>query len=90
MVTNPVSYRKQQPRGMFPLCSMHGKRRFAMHIDPNQIAAARHDAPAWALIGLTAPRDTLREDAARCVAYHLCDALTRPERPPEGQLPLPL
>ncbi|WP_366930004.1 DUF6771 family protein [uncultured Sphingomonas sp.] len=46
--------------------------------------------PAWALIGLTAPREALREDAARCVANHLCEALTRPDRPPEGQLPLPL
>lgn len=61
-----------------------------MHINPDQIAHALHDAPAWTLIGLTAPREGLREDAARCVADHLCDALARPERPPEGQLFLPL
>lgn len=61
-----------------------------MTINPDQIAHALHDAPAWALIGLTAPREGLREDVALCVAHHLCEALARPERPSEGQLPLPL
>ncbi|WP_420854059.1 DUF6771 family protein [Sphingomonas pseudosanguinis] len=61
-----------------------------MTINPDQIAHALHDAPAWALIGLTAPRDTLREDAARAVADHLCNVLTRPEPAPEGQMSLPI
>lgn len=61
-----------------------------MHINADQIAHALSEAPAWALIGLTAPRDTLREDAARAVADHLCYVLTRPEPAPEGQLRLPI
>ncbi|WP_405053172.1 DUF6771 family protein [Sphingomonas sp. SORGH_AS_0870] len=61
-----------------------------MMADPEKIAAALHDAPAWALIGLTAPRGTLREDAARAVADHLCNVLTRPESAPEGQMSLPI
>jgi hypothetical protein len=61
-----------------------------MQINPDTIATAITDAPAWALVGLTAPRDTLREDAAREVAQHLYAALYRPHDVETGQLPLPL
>ena len=61
-----------------------------MLINPDVIATAIHDAPAWALIGLTAPRDTMREDAARELATHLYDRLYTTIDVSEGQLTLPL
>lgn len=61
-----------------------------MTIDLDTLAAALAEAPAWALIGLTAPRDTLRDDAAHEVAHHVIATLSRPPRAPAGQLPLPL
>lgn len=61
-----------------------------MMINPDSIADTIMQAPAWALIGLTAPRDTLREDAAREVARHLYSTLYRPANTDTGQLPLPL
>jgi hypothetical protein len=61
-----------------------------MMINTDTIARAITDAPAWALVGLTAPRDTLREDAAREVAQHLYAALYRPVEVNARQLHLPL
>ena len=61
-----------------------------MLISPDTIATAIHDAPTWALIGLTAPRDTMREDAARELASHLYDRLCTTLDVVEGQLTLPL
>lgn len=61
-----------------------------MIITPDAIAAILSDAPGWALVGLTAPREALREDAAREVASHLYHRLYAPLRVSEGQLALPL
>ena len=36
-----------------------------------EIASMLEDAPAWALLGLTAPSARLRDDARREVAEHL-------------------
>jgi hypothetical protein len=60
-----------------------------MMINPETIATAIHDAPGWAKVGLTAPKETLREDAARELATHLYRSLF-PPIVPEGQLTLPL
>lgn len=61
-----------------------------MTITEDRIADALTNAPAWALIGLTAPRETLRHDAANEVAHHLIAALSRPPAAPAGQMALPL
>jgi hypothetical protein len=61
-----------------------------MMITPDAIAAALHTAPAWAKLGLTAPREALREDAAREVAHCVYEALYQPSDIETGQLPLPL
>ncbi|MES3055861.1 hypothetical protein O6V14_09480 [Sphingomonas faeni] len=44
-------------------------------ITPERIAAIIEDAPAWALIGLTAPREGLRADARLEVAQFVYGAL---------------
>jgi hypothetical protein len=44
-------------------------------ISPERIAAIIEDAPAWALIGLTAPREGLRADARLEVARDVYGAL---------------
>lgn len=59
-------------------------------ITPERIAALIEDAPAWALIGLTAPREGLREDARREVAQHVYSALYQPIDGERAQLALPL
>jgi hypothetical protein len=61
-----------------------------MMINPDSIADTIMQAPAWALIGLTAPRDTLREDAAREVAQHICLTLLQTVAIDTAQLTLPL
>ena len=61
-----------------------------MIINPDSIAAIIADAPGWALVGLTAPRPTTREDAARELASHLYDRLFPVSGATETQLPLPL
>jgi hypothetical protein len=53
---------------MFSLCSNHG----VMRIDDSQalhsIANALLTAPGWARVGITAPKEYLREEAARELA----------------------
>lgn len=62
-----------------------------MIITPGAIAAAMETAPAWAQIGLTAPREGLRDDARLEVARHLYSALYQPSRADmAAQLSLPL
>lgn len=62
-----------------------------MIITPNTIADAISTAPAWAQIGLTAPREALRDDARLEVARHLYSTLYQPSRADmAAQLPLPL
>ncbi len=61
-----------------------------MTIDADTLASALTEAPAWALLALTAPRETLRHDAANEVAHHVITALSRPPRAPAGQMTLPL
>lgn len=58
-------------------------------ITPERIAALIEDAPAWALIGLTAPREGLREDARLEVANHVYSALYQPLNVDSGQISLP-
>jgi len=60
-----------------------------MVINKERIVSALETAPAWALLALTAPRQSLREDAAHEVANHLITALSHPPRGPAGQLTLP-
>jgi hypothetical protein len=54
-------------------------------ITPERIAAIIEDAPAWALIGLTAPREGLRADA-RLEVY---GALYQPVDAEAAQMALP-
>ena len=58
-------------------------------ISPERIAALIEDAPAWALIGLTAPREGLRADARLEVAQFVYSALYQPVHAEAAQLALP-
>lgn len=62
----------------------------ASTITPERIASLIEEAPAWALVGLTAPRERLREDARREVAQHVYSALYQPLDVDRAQLALPL
>jgi hypothetical protein len=48
----------------FFLCSLRGMTR----IDPDRVANALLDAPGWARVGITAPRETTRQAAAQELA----------------------
>jgi hypothetical protein len=48
------------------------------HPDLSSLATALLHAPAWARIGLTAPSDRLREQAAAELAESILDSLTHP------------
>jgi hypothetical protein len=61
-----------------------------MLINPETIANAITDAPGWALVGLTVPSESLREDAARELAAHLYRRLYAAPNAAVGQLRLPL
>jgi len=58
-------------------------------ITPERIAALIEDAPAWALVGLTAPREGLRADARLEVAQHVYSALFQPVNAEAAQMALP-
>lgn len=58
-------------------------------ISPERIAALIEDAPAWALIGLTAPREGLRADARVEVAQFVYSALYQPVDVEAAQMALP-
>ena len=58
-------------------------------ISPERIAAIMEDAPAWALIGLTAAREGLRADARLEVAQFVYSALYQPVDAEAAQMALP-
>lgn len=58
-------------------------------ITPERIASLIEDAPAWALVGLTAPREGLRADARLELAQHVYSALYQPLDVQSGQMALP-
>jgi hypothetical protein len=58
-------------------------------ISPERIAAIIEDAPAWSLIGLTAPREGLRADARLEVARHVYGTLYQPVDAETAQMALP-
>jgi len=59
-------------------------------ITAERIADLIEQAPGWALVALTAPRERLRTDARREVAEHVYSALYQPIDVEAGQLRLPL
>jgi hypothetical protein len=58
-------------------------------ISPERIAAIVEDAPAWALIGLTAPREGVRADARLEIARHVYDTLYQPVDTETAKMALP-
>lgn len=58
-------------------------------ISPERIAALIEEAPAWALVGLTAPREGLRANARLEVAQHVYSALFQPVDAEAAQMALP-
>jgi hypothetical protein len=58
-------------------------------ISPERIAAIIEDAPAWALIGLTAPREGLRVGVRLEVARHVYHTLYQPVDVETAQMTLP-
>lgn len=58
-------------------------------ITPERIAAIIEDAPAWALIGLTAPREGVRADARLEVAQFVYGTLYQPVDAEAAQMVLP-
>ncbi|SEM39884.1 hypothetical protein SAMN05192583_0046 [Sphingomonas gellani] len=61
------------------------------HVDPQQIAAALlNDCAGWARVGLTAPVQRIREQAADELAATICHRLNASPPLDRNQLPLPL
>lgn len=58
-------------------------------ITAERIASLIEDAPAWSLIGLTAPRDQMRADGRLELAQHVYSALF-PVNVEAAQMALPL
>lgn len=58
-------------------------------ITAERIALLIEDAPAWALIGLAAPGESLRAAAQLEVAQHVYSGLFQPMNPEATQIPLP-
>jgi hypothetical protein len=59
--------------------------------DSSSLAQTLLHAPGWARMGLTAPNERLREQAAAELAETIIDALVRPQSVPDArQMPLPL
>ena len=59
--------------------------------DSSSLAQTLLHAPGWARIGLTAPNQRLREQAAAELAESIIDALARPQAIlDDRQMPLPL
>jgi len=57
-------------------------------IDPHPIASALLASAGWARVGLTAPSDWLREQAAKELAQTIADALNQGPEPDPRQLGL--
>jgi len=58
-----------------------------MHVTPERIALLLETAPVGAVARLTTLSETVRHEAAKTVAEHLCQGLDLDDR---DQLPLPL
>jgi hypothetical protein len=58
-------------------------------ITAEQIASLIEDAPAWALIGLATPGESLRAAAQLEVAQHVYSGLFQPMNAGATQIPLP-
>lgn len=62
-----------------------------MTLDSSSLAQTLLHAPGWARMGLTAPNQRLREQAAAELAETIIDALARPQSIQDSlQMPLPL
>ncbi|WP_236696866.1 DUF6771 family protein [Sphingomonas sp. Leaf257] len=59
-------------------------------IDPQQISDALLNSAGWARIGLTAPVQRIREQAAKELALTICEMLDPSRVPDRNQLALPL
>ncbi|WP_311720679.1 DUF6771 family protein [Sphingomonas desiccabilis] len=59
-------------------------------VDPAAIAAAILDAPGWCRVGITAPGEHLRKQAAKELALSIASSLAAQGAPDRDQLPLPL
>lgn len=70
----------------FSLCS-HWKME---RIDPHAISDALLTSAGWARVGLTAPVQHIREQAAKELALTICERLDPSLLPDRNQLPLPL
>lgn len=72
---------------MFHLCSHVGMER----MDKNRVAEAILSAPGWARVGITAPKDHLRIEAAYELARVIVDDVSSgPDAPEPDQLGLSL
>lgn len=58
--------------------------------DPAAIATAILEAPGWCRVGITAPGEHLRQQAAKELALSIASALKGHPVPDRDQLPLPL
>ncbi len=59
-------------------------------LDPTQITDALLTSAGWARVGLTAPSEHLRQQAAKELALTICDRINPPQNADRNQLPLPL
>lgn len=58
--------------------------------DPASLATAILQAPGWVRVGITAPAQRIREQAAYELACTICDAGARQVRDDRDQMTLPL
>lgn len=59
-------------------------------LDPTQITDALLTSAGWARVGLTAPSEHLRQQAAKELALTICERINPPQIVDRNQLPLPL
>lgn len=59
-------------------------------LDPATLASAILTAPGWVRVGITAPVQRIREQAAHELARSLCEAVRPMEQVDRNQLRLPL
>ena len=58
--------------------------------DPASLATTILQAPGWVRVGITAPVQRIREQAAYELACAICNAERLPVRDERDQIPLPL
>ena len=58
-------------------------------LDPQQIASALLTSAGWARVGLTAPNEHLREQAAKELALAVCETINPSMEPDPRQSSLP-